>query len=104
MRPIFNYRLNLLQTKEKTYSLDRLRDFIMLHDEALCLAHKIGCYFRPGEDVKDSVYFHDGKQIQRREISRMGKMVVTYDWDTIFFKANRMGLVDQFIKHEDSTN
>ena len=104
MSNIFNYRINVLQTKEKTYDLDKLRDYLMTNAPELCNEHKIGCYFRPGEDVKDSVYYHDGIKIQRREISRMGKMVVTYDWDSVFFHANRSGLVDKFIKHENNSN
>ena len=100
----FNYGQNLLITKDGNYSLDKLRDYLMLHSEGLCAEHKIGCYFKPGSDVKDTAYLCDGVVVKRREISRTGVMVNTYDWDHIFFKANRAGLVKEFIIYENTSN
>lgn len=100
----FNYGENLLITKDGNYSLDKLRDYLISRHESLCAGHKIGCYFRPGTDVKDTAFLCDGVTVKRREISRLGTMVNTYDWDFIFFKAKQAGLVDDFITYENTSN
>ena len=97
----FNYPKNLLVTSDKVYSLDCLRNYLMSRHETLCLEHKIRPIFRPGTAVKDIDLLSGGK---KREITRGGIMVNTYDWDFIFFKAKQAGLVDQFIIYEDSAN
>lgn len=93
----FNYALDLLITDEENFNLDDLRGYLLVRGRDLCIKHFIGTFFRPGVVVEDSIIIIDGQAIKRREINLSGQFVNTYDWDTIFFKASKTNLIQNFI-------
>ena len=99
----FNYALDLLITKDGNFSLDELREYLLIHARSLCAQYFIGTFFRPGTVVEDITVTTGEQTIKRREINFSGQFVNTYDWDTIFFKAAKTNLIQNFI-HDHSRN
>lgn len=93
----FNYATGFLITPSEKFNLDDLRAYLLTNARNLCLPHLIGTFYRPGTVVEDYIIETNGQQIRRREISRTGELVNTYDWITIFFKASKTGLIQNFI-------
>ena len=93
----FNYALDLLITKEENFSLDDLRGYLLVRARELCIQHFIGTFFRPGVVVENTTIIIDGQTVKRKEINFSGQFVNTYDWDTIFFKASKTNLIQNFI-------
>lgn len=93
----FNYATGLLITPSENFNLDDLRAYLLTHDRKLCLNYFIGTFFRPGVVIEDFIVEVNGQQVRRREISKAGQFVNTYDWNTIFFKASKTNLIQNFI-------
>lgn len=93
----FDYAANQLTVEEHTYNLDDLRDYLMRVNENLCHEHKIKTVWMPGKVVTDTYFNSDGKNYHKREIVLSGQFINTYDWDAIFFKSIRNGLIETFI-------
>jgi hypothetical protein len=99
----FNYSTGLLITDDQRFNLDDLRAYLLTYSRSLCDEHLIGTFYRPGVVVEDSTLVINGQLFKRREINLSGQIVNTYDWNTIFFKASKSGLIQNFI-NENSRN
>lgn len=93
----FNYAAGLLITKDETFNLDDLREYLLHHAKKICSTYFIGTFFRPGVTVEDSVTVINGISFKKREINTRGQFVNTYDWDAIFFNASKTNLIQDFI-------
>lgn len=93
----FNYAAGLLITKDETFNLDDLREYLLHHAKKICSTYFIGTFFRPGVTVEDSVTVVNGISFKKREINTRGQFVNTYDWDAIFFNASKTNLIHDFI-------
>ena len=98
----FDYAANLLTVEEHIYSLENLRDYLIRVDQQLCHQHKIKTVWKPGKVVTDTYFVSEGQSYHRREITLSGEFVNVFDWDAIFFKASRNGLIEKFISYENS--
>ena len=93
----FDYGRGLLITKDETFNLDDLREYLLHHAKKICSTYFIGTFYRPGVTVEDSVTIINGISFKKREINLTGQYVNTYDWDAIFFQALKTNLIQDFI-------
>lgn len=103
----FDYAKGFLVTDHEKFDLDELRAYLLTTSRSLCNAHLIGTFYRPGVMVEDYTFELNGVTFRKREIDLSGQMVNTYDWNTIFFKAMKAGLIQNFInensRHRESS-
>lgn len=93
----FNYASGQLLTDTESFDLDDLREYLLSNAKEICSQSFIGVFFRHGVQIEDSICYIDGKRYLKREVNLMGAQVNTYDWGTIFFKASKTNLIQNFI-------